>query len=260
MTTSISVKRILIALAVTIPVLYLAACIILFITQRSLLYFPTPRSKGDSSISIESQGETLRILTRAADTREAIILFGGNADDVSNYLGSFAEAFPEQNLFLVNYRGYGGSTGAPTESALFADALTVYDKVRSEFPNVTVVGRSLGTGVAVYLASVRNVDRLILITPYDSIENVAQSHYPIFPIGILLKDKFDSASRVKSVSARTLVLIAEHDKTIPRRHTDALVREFPPEQVVVKTMIGKTHDSITSGPDYLQHCREFLDN
>ena len=232
----------------------------LFLAQRSMLYFPTPKSGDYPSIQIESEGETLQVLTQTSTSADAIILFGGNADDVSNYHSSFANAFPEKNVFLVNYRGYGGSTGTPSEAALFADALAVYDHVRDRFQNITVIGRSLGTGVAVYLASVRNVDRLILITPYDSIENVAQSHFPIFPIGILLKDKFDSASRVKSVSARTLVLIAEHDKTIPRRNTDALVREFPPEQVVVKTLVGKTHDSITSGPDYLQHCREFLNN
>ena len=232
----------------------------LYFAQRSMLYFPTSRADSFPSISIESEGEKIQVLTKISDSTDAILLFGGNADDVSNYHGDFADTFPKKDIFLVNYRGYGGSTGTPTESALFADALAVYDHVHERYQNITVIGRSLGTGVAVYLASVRNVDRLILITPYDSIENVAQSHFPIFPVRILLKDKFDSASHVKSVSARTLVLVAEHDKTIPRRHTDALVREFPPDQVVVKTLVGKTHESITSGPAYLLHCREFLNN
>ncbi len=258
MTTSISIKRILIALAVAIPVMYLAASIILFFTQRSLIYFPTPESKHSSTISIESEGETLRILTRPADSTHAIILFGGNAEDVSHYLGSFAAALPGQNLFLVNYRGYGGSTGDPSEAALFADALAVYDHVQKEFESITVVGRSLGSGVAVYLASVRKVDRLILITPYDSIENVAKTHFPIFPVGLILQDKFDSASRVKDVTAKTLILIAENDRVIPRESTDDLVQTFPVDQVVVKTLPGKTHDSITFGPDYLEASRAFL--
>ncbi len=215
--SSISIKRILVMLAVLIPVGYLGVCILLFLGQRSLLYFPTPKSTGETSILIESEGETLRILTRPADTTEAIILFGGNANDVSYYLGSFAEALPERNLFLVNYRGYGGSTGTPSEAALFADALAVYDHVHTKFPNVTVVGRSLGTGVAVYLASMRRVDGLILITPYDSIENVAKTHFPIFPVGLILSDRYDSASRVKDVTAKTLILIAENDSVIPRK-------------------------------------------
>ncbi len=245
-------------LLVAVPALYLAACVLLFLVQRSFLYFPTPERAHVESISIESEGETLRILTRPADSANAIILFGGNADDVSYYLGSFAAAFPEQNLFLVNYRGYGGSSGTPSETALYADAIAVYDHVHAKFPNVSVIGRSLGTGVAVRLASVRKVDRLILITPYDSIENVAKGHFPIFPVGLILRDKFDSASHVKHVTAKTLILIAENDRTIPRKDSDALAQKFPSDQVIVKIMAGQTHNSITSGIEYLILIREFL--
>lgn len=217
-------------------------------------------SKRDNAptVLIESEGETLRVLTRPGDSTEALIVFGGNADDVSNYLGSFAAAVPKQNLYLVNYRGYSGSTGTPSEAALFADAVVVYDHIHAKFPKVSVVGRSLGSGVAIYLASVRKVDKLILITPYDSIENVAKIHFPFFPIGCLLKDKFDSVSRVKEVSAKTLILIAEHDRIIPRENTNVLVRRFSSEQVVVKTLAGTTHDSITSEPEYLKLVTEFL--
>lgn len=259
---SISKIRVVVILVVTILSLYLAACAFLFLTQRSLLYFPTSLAKADDTpaILIESEGETLRVLTRSANSADAIILFGGNADDVSGYLGSFAAAVPKQNLFLVNYRGYSGSSGTPSEAALFSDAVAVYDHVRAKFPNVSVVGRSLGSGVAVYLASVRKVDKLILITPYDSIENVAKKTFPIFPIGLLLKDKFDSASRVKEVRAKTLVLIAENDRTIPRGNTDALVQRFPPEQVIVKTLAGTSHDSIASGIECLKLIAEFLDS
>lgn len=136
--------------------------------------------------------------------------------------------------------------------------VAVYDHVHAKFPNVTVIGRSLGSGVAVYLASVRKVDKLILITPYDSIENVAKKHFPIFPIGLLLKDKFDSASRVKDLTAKTLILIAENDKTIPRENTDLLVQQFPSDKVVVKTLAGTNHDSITSGAEYLKLISDFL--
>jgi len=161
-------------------------------------------------------------------------------------------------LFLVNYRGYGGSTGTPSEDGLFADAVAVYDYVRARYPRVSVVGRSLGTGVAIYLSSVRNVEKLVLITPYDSIENVAKKHFPIFPISFLLKDKFNSASRVKDVKAKTLVLIAEDDKTIPRENSEALVQRFSPDQIVVKTLPGTTHSSITFGNEYALLISQFL--
>lgn len=254
-----SIKRIFVILAFVIPIVYLSTCAVLFLTQRSLLYFPTSAlSDAAPTVLIESDGETLRVLTRPADSNDAIILFGGNADDVSGYLSSFAASVPEQNLFLVNYRGYSGSTGTPSEAALLADAVAVYDHVHTKFSNISVVGRSLGSGVAVYLASVRKVDKLILITPYDSIENVAKKHFPIFPIGLLLKDKFDSASRVKDVTAKTLILIAENDRTIPRENTDNLVRQFPSDQVVVKTLARTNHDSITSGVECLKLISDFL--
>lgn len=254
-----SVKRIFVISVIVLSILYISTCAVLFLTQRSLLYFPTSASTDAApTVLIESDGETLRVLTRPVDSDDAIILFGGNADDVSGYLNSFAASVPKQNLFLVNYRGYSGSTGTPSEAAWFMDAVAVYDHVHTKFPNVTVIGRSLGSGVAVYLASVRKVDKLILITPYDSIENVAKKHFPIFPIGLLLKDKFDSASRVKDVTAKTLILIAENDKTIPRENTDVLVQQFPSEQVVVKTLAGTNHDSITSGAEYLKLISDFL--
>lgn len=256
---SISIKRIALMLAVAIPIVYLSACLLLFIKQRSFLYFPTANSGRDAAILIESEGETLRVLTRPAESTDAIILFGGNADDVSGYLGSFAESVPNQNLFLVNYRGYGGSTGAPSEAALFADAVAVYDHVRTKFSNISVVGRSLGSGVAVHLASVREVKKLVLITPYDSIESVAKGHFPIFPIGLLLQDKFDSASKVENVSAETLVLIAENDHTIPRRNSEALVKRFPLNQITAKTVRETTHSSIVYADEFHRLIRQFFE-
>ncbi len=247
-------------LAILLPIIYVSACILLFVKQRSLLYLPTAISdRGANSVAlIQSEGETLRILTRKADSPDAVIIFGGNAEDISRYLDSFAEAVPKQNLFLVNYRGYSGSTGTPSEAGLFADAIAVYDYVHAQFPNVSVFGRSLGTGIAVYLASVRKVEKLVLITPYDSFENVAQHHFPIFPMSLLLKDKFDSASRVEKVTAKTLILIAEHDETIPRASTVALVQRFSHDQVDVKILPGTTHDSIKFDGEYERLIGQFL--
>ncbi len=260
MIRTISIKNIAKMLLFAVPVTYLALCALLFVKQHSFLYFPTAAS-GSANQSVElirSEGETLRVLMRPADSDRALILFGGNADDVSSYLGSFAAALPKENLYLVNYRAYSGSSGEPSEEALFADALAVYDHVHERFANISVVGRSLGTGVAVYLSSMRKVDKLILLTPYDSIENVAKSHFPLFPISLLLKDKFDSASRVKDVTAQTLILVADKDQTIPRESTDNLIRRFPTEKVTVKILKNTTHDSITYGSEYTDLISEFL--
>lgn len=214
-----SVRRIFIAVLIIAASIYLFACGLLYFAQRSLLFVPPPVSSSPSAsfISVENGGGTLRIWTRPAESQEAVIYFGGNAEDVLGNLESYSKALPNRDLYLVNYRGYGGSTGSPSEEALFSDALAVYDLVSQKHPNVSVIGRSLGSGVAVYLASMRKVNKLVLVTPYDSIESIARTRFPFFPISLLLKDKFDSASRAHDITSKTLVVLAEHDELIPRR-------------------------------------------
>lgn len=253
-------KRIAIIILTLLAGGYLVFCGLLFFYQRSFIYHPVKSSViADSTlISITSEGETIRVLTRETAGPTALIYFGGNGDDVSAYLGSFADSISEPNLFLVNYRGYGGSTGSASEAALFADALAVYDHVRTKYSNISVVGRSLGSGVAVYLASVRKVEKLVLITPYDSIENVAKKHFPIFPIGLLLTDKYDSASRIKDVTAQTLIILAETDKTIPLENSQLLIAQFTEKQATVYTLSGTTHGSVVFSKEYLPLIRNFL--
>ena len=89
---------------------------------------------------------------------------------------------------------------------------------------ITVIGRSLGSGIATYLASQRPVSRLLLITPYDSIANVAAGRLPMFPVHWLLLDKYESWRYAPQITAPTRILAAEHDDVIPRLHTDALLR------------------------------------
>ena len=119
------------------------------------------------------------------------------------------------------------------------------------------MGRSLGSGVAVYVAINRKVARMILATPYDSIENVAQDKYPIFPIRILLKDKFESWRRAPLVRAATLVLIAGDDQVVPRSNSDRLIAQFRVRPDVV--VIGQAgHNTISVKSGYAQAIRVFL--
>src|SRR5580692_7402038 len=192
----------LLAIAV---MLYAGACAYLFFNQRALLYYPTPETTvtGADRVSIQSGGETLRLwhIGWAGSGGNAVIYFGGNAEDVAQNVPLFRTVFPHSDVYLVNYRGYGGSTGMPSEAALFADALAVFDYVQARHSAVSLIGRSLGSGVAVYVAARREIGRLVLVTPYDSIENVARRAYPAFPVSLLLRDKYASASRIAGVKA-----------------------------------------------------------
>jgi pimeloyl-ACP methyl ester carboxylesterase len=204
-------------------------------------------------------GASLKIWHVARPGDRAVIYFGGNGDDVVWFIDDFAKAFPDRSVYLVNYRGYAGSTGLPTEKALLGDAEAVFDEVHATHSDVAVIGRSLGSGVAVHVAAIRDVTKLVLVTPYDSIESLAEAQFSWFPVSWLLQDKFDSRSRAKNVQSPVLVLMAENDGVIPRANSERLVAAFAPGLVSAKTIAGADHDSIVRSATYLAAMHEFLD-
>ena len=123
---------------------------------------------------------------------------------------------------------------------------------------MAVIGRSLGSGVAVHVASIRDVSKLVLVTPYDSIESLAEAQFAFFPVSWLLRDKFDSLRRAKDVRAPVLVLMADTDTVVPHTNTERLVAAFAPGQAAVETIAGTDHGSITGSRDYLEALRAFL--
>jgi pimeloyl-ACP methyl ester carboxylesterase len=244
------------SLLASVTVVYALVCAAVFMAQRSLLYFPVQGAQpsGAERLDLPVDGARVRVWARRAAGPDALVYFGGNAEDVGQNFAGFAAALPRHALYLVNYRGYGGSTGSPTEPALLADALAVFDHVHARHANIAVAGRSLGSGVAVHLARERPVSRLVLVTPYDSIERVAAGVYPFLPVRWLIKDRFDSASRVAGVRAPALVVIAEHDEVIPRARSDALVAAFASGQARVEIVRGAGHNDL----DYDALLAEFL--
>jgi pimeloyl-ACP methyl ester carboxylesterase len=121
------------------------------------------------------------------------------------------------------------------------------------------MGRSLGSGVATYVAANRNVDTLILVTPFDSIENVAKNIYWMFPVSLMIKDTFRSADRVKDITAQTYIFIAENDRVIPRARTDQLIAHFGDQLVEVVIVANAGHNTISQFPDYVSGLKRALD-
>ena len=188
-----------------------------------------------------------------------LIYFGGNAEEVS-WLASTAGQYAGWSLLMFNYRGYGRSEGKPGEAEMFADALQIYDYAvsRAAAGRVAVMGRSLGSGVAVHLAAERPVAGVILVSPYDSIESVAKGVYPFLPIGLMLKHRFDSLSRAPQLKAPLLCLVASDDRVIPRSHSERLYAAWGGTKQW--SVIGPAaHDSIAGEPDYWRAIAAFLD-
>jgi len=252
--------RTLLPFAGAVLAAYLALAAWAFVTQRAQIYFPVPAVErpGAAVLWLESQGERIKVWTVVRDGAPALVYFGGNAEEVGANLDAFAAAFPGHALFLVNYRGYGGSGGRPSEQALAADALAVFDHVQARHAEVAVMGRSLGSGVAVRLASERPVSHLVLVTPFDSLVELAREYFRWLPVGLLLRDRYDSAARAPAVTAPVLVVIAAEDEIIPRQRAEALVAAFDPTRVQVVIEAGVGHNTLDFAPGYLRAVSAFL--
>jgi hypothetical protein len=185
-------RAVVIAAAIA-ALIYLALCLALFLFQRSFLYFPQPKPiRGNATLALDMDGERILVSTRPHPGPDAVVYFGGNAENAAYSLPMLAQAFPDRALFAMNYRGYGGSTGHASESALTDDAFRLFDRIHLDHPRIIAIGRSLGSGVAIHVASERPVERLILVTPYDSLLTIAAGQFRYFPLRWLMLDKFES--------------------------------------------------------------------
>ncbi len=247
-------KKLLASIVLIAAGVYVGLCVLLYVGQRSMIYMPQPRSYrvGISLLTLHPDGQNVLVSSRPHDGDDALIYFGGNAEDTSLNMPEFSEAFPNAAIYLLHYRGYGGSSGSPTEKALVSDALQLFDLVHEQHRNVLVIGRSLGSGVAVQVASKRPVARLVLITPYDELKDIASRHYPFIPVGLLLKDKFESWRYAPGITAPTLILAAANDEVVPLSSTERLKTCFREGLARYVVIPNAGHNTISDSPTYMQ--------
>ena len=222
-------KRMLSSLAITVVGIYLALCALLFLMQRQMLYLPqyTRVAAASTDFELVRDGLKLRGWRVNPGQPRALLFFGGNAEEIGYQRERFTRWFPGHTIYLLAYRGYGASEGSPSEAALKGDALALFDAIAPQYAGVDALGRSVGTGVALHVAAQRPLGRLALITPYDSLVAVASGHYPVFPVGWLLRERFEAAADAAKVQVPTLLLLARQDEIIPPAHGEALARAFP---------------------------------
>ena len=230
--------------------------------QRRLVYFPD-MTRADAAVPASfvlerPGGIRLRGWADRPGQPRALIYFGGNAETLQPARVLLADCCAGWTAYAVPYRGYGGSDGQPASDAILADALALYDEVAKRHPGqpVAVVGRSLGSGVAAWVASRRPVAKLVLVTPFDSLGKVAKVHYPWLPAGLLLRERYDSADWLRGRREPTLVLRASDDRAVPAANTDALLAALPPTTQVVA--IEGSHDSLSASPAYGEALAAFL--
>lgn len=235
-----------------IALLYLAGCALLASFQRSLIYYPQPAisDSADATQLLPVADAQVRVTVRSPEAVRAIIYFGGNAENATLSLPELAQAFPDDAIYLMHYRGYGGSTGRPSEAVLQADALVLFDLVHEKHPKTIVIGRSLGSGIAIRVAARRPVLALILVTPYNSLLKLAQQQFPFLPVSWLLLDRYESWRYASEVRAPTLLIMAEHDEVIPRTSTEELFPHFAQGVARLTIVRGASHNTVTQDPAY----------
>jgi hypothetical protein len=158
-----------------------------------------------------------------------VIVFGGVARETSWMIGWGAKP-PAWGWLVVNYRGYGLSGGVPSEHAVVEDAKRIFDYAAArpdvDASRIVVLGRSLGSYVAVTLASSRPLAGAILATPFDSISAVAEERYPYLPMGLIVGGRYDAAAIAPTIHAPALFVIAASDDVTPPERGQALARAW----------------------------------
>lgn len=196
----------------------------------------------------------------AGPVRATVVLFHGNAGH-AGHRAAYADFLAPlgYRVILAEYPGYGPRPGTPGEAALVADAVATLRLVRQRHPGrLILAGESLGAGVAA--AAGEAADALLLITPWDTLTAVARHHYPWLPVGLLLRDRYDSAARLRSFARPVLVVAAERDTIIPPRHALALHEALSsPRKLVMVPAAGHNDWLERTGSAWWQQVMNFLD-
>lgn len=223
-------------------VLWLAAAI-----QRQLMYVPDRTRTAPASVGLRDVDEIVletpdgaRVLSwyaAARPGRPTILYFHGNGGSLVTRTERIAKYMSRGlGVFMMTYRGYGGSTGTPSERAIISDAKFAYDRLVTlgvEPDEIVLYGESLGSGVATQLAAVREAAGLILDAPYTSMLDLARLHYPLLPARFLMTDRYETARYIGAVRAPILIIHGEEDDVIPVAMAHELIaRATAPKKLV----------------------------
>jgi len=246
---------------------YLVILVMLFLLQNRMIFLPSATAFGDclGSDVFEVEPVTaesgVRFYYRAAEEPEAVVLyFHGNAGSACHRIHFIAELEDlPYDFAILEYPGFGQDDRPPTEGAILEAALQLYDEVADRVPNIFLFGESLGSSVAAYVASQREVSGAIFQSPFTSLKNVARAHYPIIPVSLLLRSNFETLKWAEEAQIPIMILSAERDEVVPARDTKRLADSLsvPPElhifpQAFHNTILAEDEDR------YWQLIREFL--
>ena len=239
-----------------LALIYASFCLYLYLFQDKIIFRPDLAPK---EVELPKKAKRLFIdeietgyIDKKSDT--TIFYFGGNANNALEFLHIVADL--PYNVVAFNYPGYAHSAGTPSQTSLFGAAKKVFEHFKTR-KNI-LIGRSLGSGVAAFIASLERVDGIILITPYHSLLHLAKLRYPICPVSLLLKHPFNTCRYLQKTQAPVYIIAAEYDDTTP----PATLHKLLPcivnlEQIV--TISGSTHADILQFSATKEAIKRFLE-
>ena len=198
---------------------------------------------------------------KAEKPKGVLLYFHGNAGDLSRW-GVIAEDFVDlgYDVLIMDYRHYGKSVGELNENAFYLDAQFCYDYLLEHYneTDITVYGRSLGTGIATFVASKNSPKQLILETPYYSILDVAAHRFPIFPVKYLMKYHFPSNEFIQDVKCPITIFHGTDDGVVPFSSAEKLAEVAPKGQTEFVVVEGCGHNNLCDFDAYNQKIADLL--
>lgn len=271
-------SRPMIVSAASTIVLLVGLLVLLWLTERRLIYFPlrpvtSPDEVGlahaEPVAFITTDGITLHGWFLPGRQRPApftVIVFNGNAGNRS-YRAPLAAALRAHDLavLLFDYRGYGENRGSPTEAGLAADARAAREflvrRADVDAGRLVYFGESLGSAVAVDLAAEHSPAALVLRSPFASMADVGQHHYPFLPVRLLLRDRYASIDRIRHVRCPVLVIAGAQDRIVPLEHSRRLYEAVSsPKKLVILPDADHNDAALLSGRDMIAAIVQFLES
>lgn len=193
-----------------------------------------------------------------------VIYFGGRGEEATNIAVYGTKIKSGWALAFINYRGCGSSTGKQDSKLLLSDAAFIYDyffnREDIDNENIVVMSHSLGTGIAIHLASQREIKGIVLSCPYDKyVAGVIQDKLPLVPIKLLIKEEYNSISIAPKLDSKVLFLLAEDDKTVVRRRSMKLFNQWGSKDRKITVIDDTNHETITFSDLSWLNVNSFLD-
>lgn len=257
-------------IVMVLVLIYLAVIMIVYTIQGSLMFHPTKlrkdyqfRSEFNFQEVFLSTSDHVEIngLFFNAKSEKVILYFHGNAGNLDSWSSVYNDLQPlGYNFFIIDYRGYGKSSGVISEEGLYIDAQTAYEYLlRENFKeeNIIVYGRSLGTGIAVDLIEDKKVNSIILESPYTSFSGLVSEKAPYLFPSLYLKYELNSLKKIENINTPMLVIHGKRDELIPFEHGEKIYNNYKGKKVFLP-IEGGTHNNLSEFSELTQGISTFL--